>query len=315
MKRGWDRYNKLTMGLVRYTSYEQHAMSIKPRCNAVDYRFFADEEEFIKSDDITLSCPDETGTYYWYFDTNGELQCKNQKEITQEIFVKSAITGLAYYNKDMGIFYGAEDEQHGFLDPEMHLYLHKHNGLMWDKGGNILDISKDKKSFRAISEMIHSDEDISLHLNELNAVASLYRVGDKKLLGDWNFTRVTNYFGHKLNNKNKYIMYNVWDGNKWSLKELTKQNPYALYFFLRTNLSDAPYVRVIGQDTYPTKKLAMTSLKEQINRIELQDLPSAEWEWQYAYIIDRNGVIHANECGKCFLDLRGVRTKNLMFFK
>lgn len=75
--------------------------------------FWAGGGYFKKTTAQSIVFPDTTGTYYFYFDTNGELQYILNASLTEAIFLVSAICGLVYYNKTAGVADGAKDEQHG----------------------------------------------------------------------------------------------------------------------------------------------------------------------------------------------------------
>ena len=100
-KRGFDRrVNKDYMGVPTYGNATTRTFTLTPKATFSYFEFWAGGKRFEKATAQSLACPDVTGTYYWYFDTNGTLQVALDGTIGGDAFVLSAICGMAYYNKE-----------------------------------------------------------------------------------------------------------------------------------------------------------------------------------------------------------------------
>jgi hypothetical protein len=308
--RGWDRSDTNYMGVVSYGTASERTMTIAPFSKTgttYPIKFVANGKQIILTESVSLACPDVTGTYYWYFDEDGELNVVLARNFNHNLFITSALVGLAYYNKEASTFEGALDEQHGIAIPsETHFYLHMTEGLKWSQGGEITSINDGGSTYGSIAQAVHHDEDI-YHVTPAETTHSfMYRSGTDEDNAGWVFTAADNKVGHIVSG-DTYACYNTYTGGSWQLVESTNSTDYIIYYIAQTNLATHHRVKVIGQETFASRSDARYAIRNSLTEINLQGLPSSEFEWQYAYIVKRDGTIEDDGKGEVYVDLRGIK--------
>jgi len=312
--RGYDRISDSDhIGLVTYSDATLHACTIQPKEGEDYYEFYIKGVKVRKTEAETIATPDITGTYYFYFNPNGIFSVSLQGNVDVTAFLTSAITGLAIYNKEQGYFYGAVDEQHGKdVPPSIHLDLHLTRGFKWEKGsgGEAIGFVDALSTFTSIGASRHWDEDIQVSIAELTTLPKMYLKTVDGVTG-WAFTTADNNIGY-IADGDTYVSYNKEISNGvWDLVESTSTTDYIIYLILATNLIDVPKMIVIGQDAYPSRSSARRALSNSLKSVELLGLPSAESEWQFAYICKRNGRLEDDGNGNAVVDLRGKNINSL----
>jgi len=313
--RGFDRLNSDTMGTVTYGNATTRTFSITPKSGVTSFNFKSDGTLFQLTTTHTLACPDVTGTYYWYFDTSGVLQVALNGAISGNTFITVAICGMAYYNKEQGTFEGAKDEQHGAEDsggfiPITHLNDHLTRGLQYGgHGGEITGASVGSGTYTNITAAVHFDEDIIIQTALETAHSFMYALTVGGVTG-WVFTAADNELGF-INSGDTQICYNENDGGNMVLTESTRTDDYITYMVAQTNLATHHRVKAIGQQSYASARDAREGMESNLKAMKLIGLPSAEFEWQFAYIVDKNGNLVALENGDLFKDLRNTSIASL----
>lgn len=310
-KRGFDRrINTKYMGTPTYGTAETRTFTLSPKAGTAYFEFWAGGKRFEKTSAESLACPDVTGTYYWYFDTDGVLQVALNGTIDGDTFATSAICGMAYYNKEALIFEGAVDEQHGVnMSGDSHLYLHLTQKFKWANGGEIDGLVDGASTYNSISESVHFDEDIANFSPASTQHSFMYREGNDENLAGWVFSTPDNNIGFK--NGGSYVVYNEWNGSNWVLTQSNFSTDYIIYLFGKTNLITHKYVKVVGQQVYSSRSSAREGLLNSLKAIKLQGFPSAEFEWQFAYICKRDGTLEDDGLGNAYIDLRGRKIETL----
>ena len=307
--RGFDRLNSKSMGDCSFTN-STRTFSVAPKSGERSFLFMIGGQWIEKTTTQSVSILDTSGTYYFYFDTDGVLQYGLDTDITEDLFVQSAITGLVYYDAVLNVGYLANDEQHGIiLDASAHFNLHLTRGYIWAAGGAPTGFVDGSSTYTNIGASLHFDEDIP-HSHALSTTHMfMYRQGP---VGEWKFTTADNKVGHILSG-DTYCCYNQYISGPdvWALTECTTSTDYVIYMVLATNLDGRHLVKVIGQQVYASRVLARTGLKNELQGINLEGLPSTECEWQFAYIIKRDGTLEDDGNGNDYVDLRGVQIHTL----
>ncbi len=297
-----------SMGIVTYGNAATRTFSIAVKGGQSNFKFKIQGRFEYKTTTHTLACPDVTGTYYWYFDIYGDLQVALNGTIGGDTFVRSAICGMAYYNKEEGTFSGAVDEQHGYIyNPEEHLVVHLTNGFTWMNGntGTIEGLTDGGDTFIKLNASLHFDEDIPISIEELATLPFGY-IKTQSGVDGWVLTAADNKIGHIVGG-DTYISYNGdVGGGIMGLIECTNSTDYVIMMVLKTNLSgNFKAFKAIGTQTYPSRNSARAGLNNALAAIKLRGFPSAEAEWQQAYICKRNGTLEDDGYGNTHIDLRG----------
>ena len=306
--RGFDRNNPDTMPDVTYSAIDQ-TLSVAVKSGQSSFHLWSGGTKYTFTTTQTVQWTDASEMYYFYFDTDGVLQFAKHSDINSEIFLNVAICGLCYYNKTEGTVWGAPDEMHGIgMSPNTHFRLHMVEGFKHSTGGDITGLVDASSTYTGISSAIHFDEDIFLTSSASTTHKFMYREGADGL---WKLTATAdNNVGYSAPSGNTY--WNEWTGNTWQLTESASDTDYIIYYFLKTNLDgDAGLVKIVGQQVYPSRSDARDALKYELHSIKLDGLSSQEAEFQYAYIVKKNGTIEDDAKGHAYVDLRGININSI----
>jgi len=272
------------------------------------FEFWANGKHFKKPSAMSVVWPDTTGTYYFYFDENGDLQYVLNSEMTEDIFLVSAICGLVYYAKVQGIADGAKDEQHGNpalggMSSSTHFNLHLTKGFHWAQGGLITGLADASDEYTNIGVGVHFDEDI-INVNALiTSTPFYYKLG---AASEWTKTANDLKIGH-IESGNTYISYNGdVGGGVMGLIECTNSTDYVIMQMVKFNFATDPYRKLIGTKTYSSRSAAREGLANDLRAISLSGLSSSEAECQFTWIAKRNGDLEDDGNGNAYVDLRGV---------
>lgn len=299
-KRGFDRRNRDTIGVPAYDAGTR-TFSLSVKAGESYFGFWADGKRHNKYSTESIVWPIAAETYYFYFDINGDLQYITAPSMTEEIFLKSAICGLVYWN-GTEIIVQANDEQHGVrVNPPFHFSHHLTTGSLWSMGGDVTGIVAGNSTYTGIATVVSLDEDIVNITNSTTTHPFIYRDGAD---GVWKQTIADNNIGHIVSG-DTFISWNEWTGATWQLTESSTSTDFIIYYFLWTNDSVYPIKKVIGQQTYASRNAAREALLTEIGKIDLQGLPSTEAYPMFAYIAKRDNTIESDGDGNTYVDLRG----------
>ena len=297
-----------SMGDVTYGNATTRTFSIAVKSTKSFYKFKIGGVWQYKYATETLACPDTTGTYYWYFDTNNVLQVALDGTMGGTVFVLSSICGMAYYNKEEGLFIPAKDEQHGCIyDAEKHLNDHLTKNLLWFTGGEQTGFADASDSYTSVSASTHFDEDIPISIAALTNMPFAYLKTQSGVDG-YVFTTADTKIAH-IASGDTYASYNGdTGGGVMGLLECTSSTDYVINMMLATNLV-APYdkIKIIGTQTYSSRNKARAGLNNALSAIKLRGFPSAEAEWQFAWIAKRDGTLEDDGFANPVVNLRGRR--------
>jgi len=303
--RGFDRLNPDKMGVPSYNeSLRQFSLSVKS--GESYFEFWAGGKRFTKTTTQSKVIPDVHGVYYFYFDTNGDLQYVLKNSLTTIIFLTSAICGLCSWNSDTNkMIVQAQDEQHAtssIMSPAAHFNLHLTRGFKWAHGGEIIGLADASDVYTNITSGLNLDEDIPIVTPEITNTPFIYRDGAS---GGWVETTPDLKIGY-IASGDTYISFNEEVLGVWQLTESSLATDYIIYFMIKTNDKNHPYKKIVGQNAYPNKSSARAALAGRLKEINLQNLPSTEIEFQFAWIARRNGTLEDDGNGNAYVDLRGV---------
>ncbi len=305
--RGFDRSIPDLMGEPSYTA-ETRTFTLTPTVGIGYFQFWSNGQKFTKHEAQSVVWPNTSGTYYFYFDTDGDLQYILNSNWTQALFVKVAICGLVYWDAVGGVAWGASDEQHGIvMDSESHFRLHMVEGFRWSQGGLITGLIDGNDDYTNIGVGVHHDEDIVIATGVITDTPFMYRLGAN---GEWKITAEDMKIGY-IESGNTYISYNQFDAGEWKLIESTSSTDYIIYFMVKTNFTTSPYRKIVGQTTYASRRDARIGLREDLKAVKLSGLPSTETEFQFAWIAKRNGELEVDGEGNAYVDLRGIQINSL----
>ena len=303
--RGWDRLDTDSMGDISY-DLATRTFSIAPKTGQPNFRFFTDGIRRTKASTQSVQWPDVTGTYYFYFDINGDLQYAENGTIPLEMFIRVAICGLVYYNKEEGTMWYAVDEQHGVppygLVPIDHVKQHVTIGFIWSHGGELTNVADGQTTHGPVTASTHYDEDIPITTEEIANIPWIYRDGS---VGGWKMTDPDNRV--TLMNPNTNVsVYNEEVNGVWQLTDSTSDTNYMIEYLVKTNLN-VPYMKVCAQQVFDTIGEARRALDEDMDRLKMNGLAGQEVEFQYAWLGKRNGVLKADDDGGLLIKLKGKR--------
>jgi len=302
--RGWNRSDPDSMGTITYDTSTRN-FSISVLSGQTEFSFYAGGNYYTYTDTESVNWPDITGTHYFYFDIDSDLQTAQVSTITEEIFTQSAICGLVYWNATTGeAIVQAIDEQHGEAMPSADHFLHHMTlGAMYSKGGDITGIVDGNDNYTSVDSLLSFDEDIPISNNSGTTHPFIWREGSD---GAWvQSTVFTNEVGYTAPG-DTYTSWNEKKTGIWQLTESVNTTDYIIYYMLWTNDKDYPIKKIVGQQAYPSRSDAMYGMETELGNIKLGGLPSEETYFMYAWIVKRNGDIEKNSStDNTYVDLRG----------
>jgi len=280
------------------------------------YYFFTKGVKYTKTSAINLQIPVTAGTYYFYFDTNGELQYTAVSSFPISIMLLNVFVAMVVWNGSQAVIIG--DERHGCtMDAHTHARLHSNQGSVYLTGmalNNFVidaDGSSDTHAQFSIGSGTFRDEDILHTLSSIGATTSIpevYRTGSGG--GTWNIETKTNF--KFLTSANSLIEYNSNSGT-WARTEVG-DNKYVLRHILATNDIRYPYVSLMGLAEYLNKSDAR--LNAQTELLSYTGLPFVEFVPIATYIIQSktiftnsvNAIIVTTDTGASYIDWRKTGT-------
>lgn len=265
-----------------------------------DFYFWCSGLKFSKTSSESVTIPDVTGTYYTYFDNSGTLQYVNQDSVTAPLLYEYAIVGLIYWNataqeSEVG------NECHGIrMSSATHDFEHHTYGARYQSGFDIEGLSAGNDTYTHVTSGGFRDEDI-LHM--VDAIASapfIYRLGTT---GEWWRTLPDLNIGH--NAGGTYDVWNEDTGTTWQLTEGTNSTDYFITFLIeKPSITGSNLNKIISQGTYSSANRARGAIESEQSKLVLNGLPSPEFVFIGAIIVNRNGELQLLSDGSLYYDLR-----------
>jgi len=303
-KRGFDRLNPDNMGEPSYDEGTR-TFALSVISGQAYFEFWAGGKYGRRTATESIIWPDVTGTYYFYFDTDGVLQYALSHDITEEIFKTSALCGLCYWNAAEGAaIVQAVDEQHGILmDASTHFRLHMVEGARHMHGGGITGLVDGSAVYTSIGQNISADEDITIITPPTTTTPFIYREG---VGGAWVETATPGLaIGHDGGGNTYYNLYTSGT-DTWSLEAGGSATDYVIYYFVWTNDANNPVKKIVGQHAYSSRSNARDALINEVGKLKEGGFPSTETYLMFAYIVQRNGGLEDDGSGNAYVDLRGT---------
>ncbi len=287
--------------------------TIEPGDGQTSFKFYVHGQLFTKTEAMSKTWNDATGSYLYYLDEQGDLQMVSKADAGQYLEM-NAICGVVYWNKETQLsIIQAEDELHGIvMDGATHRNLHLTVGTKWGRIGGVANGFVDGDStYTSISEGLYLDEDIDISIPEVTSIPFIWLEGDITGDGGWRESTPDLNVGY-IASGDSYISINTHVGNVYGLTESTNSSDFVIYFILATNDRNNKYKMIVGQNAYANRNAAREALSTEALGIELLGLPGAEFKLAYAYICKRNGDLEDDGNGNALVDLRLVHNYNLI---
>jgi hypothetical protein len=243
-------------------------------------------------DTRSVTIPNNTGLYYIYFDTDGELQYRT----SFFDWPNDCMTAYVYWNQSTSSAPFVADERHGVtLDWQTHEYLHRTRGAAIASGfnaGNYIllgDASSNSHIQLDISSGTFFDEDLQVDIVATNTpVANTW---DQDLSGparipmfylsgtSWVIDSPTDFPVKKGTTRPQY---NYFNGTSWSTADIDN-NKFGVTFIVATNNINYPVIGIIGQSSHANQGDAEAA---QFSDLTLTGFPVVEMRVLYKMVYD-----------------------------
>lgn len=228
------------------------------------FSFWTSGRKYTKTTAQSVSIPDTTGLYYFYFNRDGALAYKN----TYFDFESDVHTAYVYWNSTTDKAYYFADERHGTtMDWQTHEYLHRTRGAAYANGFGLSnynisgDGSSDAHAKLDIANGTFFDEDIEVNItNSATPAANSWEQvlqGNAEipifyLSGDsWIRDAATEF---PLKQGINTAQYNLLSGAIWTGVDLSgytsNQTGYGVTWIVATNNLNSPVLGLLGQVNY-----------------------------------------------------------------
>lgn len=282
------------------TTATANTISVSP-VTGNSLEFYADGTKFTKSTSAQILLDSTSDIQYIYFDETGTLQYTTT--FNSYLITKYAFTTYVIYNSASADLIGFGDERHGLqMDGQTHLYLHNNLGARYYSGMSADELDEGSTIHGTISGGIMYDEDIKHTLESQDLLPFLYINGT-----DWELTDPDDKLGY-INAGDSYISYNENTAGSYQLTEMTDAHDRTIMFLLATNNAMYPYVKIIGQNKYLGNTGARNAISTELHNMTITGLPTKEFIFVGAAILNRKGNISKLSDGSLYLDLRSVQT-------
>ena len=241
-----------------------------------------------------------SGLKYVYYSLAGVLT--GSTVFSYDYFDGTPIVAIAYGNATTGDLVLLGDERHGItMDGFTHRYLHTTEGARYGGGMNIAALAAGVTVHGAIGAGSIYDEDI---FNELPTQTNLpfWHIEGTA----WNIISDTNLLGY-INGVDTYISFNEDVAGVYQLTEITGSNEATIMYIVATNSAQFPYIKIIGQHKYDKVSDAQNAIGTELAELNTDLLPTPEFVFVGAIIINRSGELQLLDDGSTFLDLRTVK--------
>lgn len=284
------------------TAFEKPAgvrtLVIYPSSSSFSFWILGRKFEYTQMKELPLS--NFTGERLIYFDDSGSLQEAITSTDIQNVFKYYVAISAIYGNSTTQQKLTFADERHGRrMDGDTHSYLHLTRGTQYFSGATISGLSASGTTYSSISSGIFYDEDI-----KHSPVSMINSPFWYQTITGWEIAPDTNLLAYKLLS---VAQYNLFSTN-WILSPIDN-GKYALVHIFFTGDSQFPYVKILGQTQYATKALAKVGATIEINKLQLDGLPSLEFKALYSIIINYQGQLELTDDGLTSIDFRKVVTR------
>jgi len=298
---GWDLTDEDTLCDIAF-DIGTRTITCSVKAGQSSYHFWADSKKIIKTGDETVVIPAASSSYYIYFDNSGDLQYVEGASVTEVHYYEYCITAWIYWNADKpGYLLG--NEQHGkLMSPRTHHYNHSTYGSRYESGMDITGLSDGGSTYTNMTSGFFWDEDIRHTVVLQEDIPFLYRLGTEGL---WRASTLNNNVSH-LEGGDTYHSWNEWTGSTWQLTEAGPTDYWIMFTVAIPAINFDGYAKIIGQNVYPSRLEARNAIESELSNLTTEGLPSQEFVFLQAYIVERTGTLVALANGDTHVDLRIV---------
>ncbi len=263
--------------------------------------------EYIKVGTETFQVPSTIGVHPIVYDIDGNLKAASS---IHEAIVLTAITSIVYCDGagNWGLF---ADERHGKSQSGIdHERLHTTLGAVYASPGLGFEGLVDaQETYSQITSGTMWDEDKKANVLAASTHRFIYRLGAE---GRWVWSDADNRLAMSPSRDNTTNAYwNRWTGTEWVLELSTSATDYIPYYALYTNNKGGEVVKVLGQSAFPSRPAARDAIPFEIQKMQLDGLPSPELKFLYSYIVRRNTDLEELAGGDLVLDYRNTTSNGI----
>ncbi len=267
-----------------------------------DFSFWVNSKKFTKTSTQSTTIAAVTGTYYIYFDNAGAIQNVEVASLVPAVFYEYAIVGIVYWNNTAGAGFAGSEVHGKMMDGRTHHFNHATMGARYESGLDTTGLVADQATSTGTSSGFFWDEDIRHTIAAQATAPFIYRLG---ATGEWTTIAATNAIGHLVGGN---TVWNEWTGATWQLTESAASTDFIIYFtIVSPDIGSYPVKKIIGQNGYPTRSAARAAIETELNAISLAGLPSPEFIFLSAYIVQRDGELEDLADGSTHIDLREIK--------
>jgi len=233
--------------------------------------------EYIQTEAQEVVIDGAEGIHYIYFEAD---ILKSTTTFTTQLFVTQVIVSIIYWDATNNEAIHLANERHGCdMSNSSHLQQHDSWGAMWERGCDLTDFvigdgdDNEDAQFGVASGRIY-DEDIGHALDAITSTTGLpifYKLG-----ADGAWRRVINSGFAVTTTGTGRLAWNEFTGGAWQLTEITN-NDFVNYHIFATNDINYPYFSIMGQADYVTRNRARNGIKDEVNDLILDGLPTVEF--------------------------------------
>lgn len=237
----------------------------------------------------------QQASHYFFFD-QGVLN--SYTSITGEYIQKLAFVAEVYCDEAANEVVIFGEERHGItMDGATHLYLHGTTGTRYRSGLGITGITAGATTYSSTVGGVIYDEDIILNLGNQNTNSMLYMIGTA-----WKILPASNSYAYIVGGK---AQYNQKVGGAYQLSDIPAGS-YAVMYFMATNCRIHQTMKIMGQYVFTTLAEARESAQSEPRDTVLLGLPTPEFLYVGAVVVDSAGQVQTLDNGAVFVDLRLV---------
>jgi len=270
-------------------------------------QYYVEGVKFTRTEHLEVRIPKTTGMHFLYLEKDGTLHTSTILHHDMfdgpepHYFEDTPITAVMYYNADQSKLAMLGDERHGItMDGYTHFFWHVLFGTQYAGGMGIV-VNIDDNTHGQIQSGSLYDEDLYMPLPSQTEAPIFYSEGK-----DW-FSQA----GHGTNDLfmkvdgDDYISYNKYDTDNetYSLVQLA-EDEFTLMFFVATNNAISPYIKLIGQQVYTDINDGRSSIETEITLAKTRGLPTPEFLFIGAILVNSAGEAQDLTDGGAYLDLR-----------
>lgn len=237
----------------------------------------------------------QQAAHYFFFD-QGVLN--SYTSITGEYIQKLPFVSEVYCDESTNTVVVFGEERHGItMDGATHLYLHGTTGTRYRSGLGISGITAGATTYSMTVGGVIYDEDIAISIDNQTTNNMLYQVGNT-----WKITPADNKYAYMVNG---VAQYNKRTGSTYSLEPIPAGS-YAVMYYMATNCRIHQTMKIMGQNLFTSLALARESAQSEPRDTSLLGLPSPEFLYVGAVVVDSTGAVQTLDNNAVFVDLRLV---------